>query len=160
MGTGLCCLKKKQEVYTHHEPVPADSPTDSPAMKEYDTPQSKKQDDFPSQHPMAHLVKKNKDLCDFSQFTDCESPGTHWVHDKLKIRWIHDDAKILEVLNRGLKITKHSITSAGQFGIAATVGTRLGTRAYAGKPFKMGARTSGMSRISLVHTLFLVPLKN
>ena len=98
---------------------------------------------------MASFMKDDENLCDFSKFNNCKNAPTRWVHDKRKIRWIHNDARILEVVNRELKIVRAAVGTAGNLSIAAAVGGRVATRAYRGKQLKIGQKTGSTFNIDI-----------
>ena len=87
---------------------------------------------------MQAFMKEDESLCDFSKFNNCKNEPSHWIHDKRKIVYIHDDARILEIVNRELKITKGAISTAGSIGVVGAVGGRLAVKG------KIGTKTSGM----------------
>lgn len=94
---------------------------------------------------MQDFMKEDEGLCDFSKFNNCTNPPTRWIHDKRNIKWIHKDARVLEVVNRELKITRSAMSTAGALGIAGTVGGRMAYKGIKGgmKSAKVGSKTAG-----------------
>ena len=89
---------------------------------------------------MAHLLSSGGSLCQICG----KNPKTKKIHDKEKIIWIHDDARVLEVVNRGLKIGRSSTSATGALGAVGVAGGRM---AYKGK---IGKRTGGMCFLNFI----------
>lgn len=76
---------------------------------------------------MAHLLKGNN--CDI-----CNNGGReHRIHDKTKIAWTHDNEEVIAQINRGLKIARSGVGTAGNLAVAGTVGGRLMYKGKIGK---------------------------
>ena len=83
---------------------------------------------------MAHLLGEGtSDSCQICT----KHPKTKKIHDKEKIVWIHDDARVLEVVNRGLKIARSATGAAGGLGTGGVAAGRLAIKG------KIGKRTGG-----------------
>lgn len=83
---------------------------------------------------MAHLLGQGTgDSCQICN----EHPKTKKIHDKEKIMWIHDDARVLKVVNQGLKIARSATGAAGALGTGGVAGGRLVSKG------KIGKRTGG-----------------
>ena len=60
---------------------------------------------------MVHLLAPEG--TDVSACNICgKNPKSKRIHDKEKVMYIHDDSRVLEVVNRGLKIALGSTTAA------------------------------------------------
>lgn len=111
---------------------------------------------FPQQKEtpkIAHLLASERSdgsLCDFCG----QNPKSKRIHDKLKIRFIHEDARILEICNKELKIARAATTALGGLTTAGVAGGRVAYKGKIGKktggtcfliqgPFR--SRTSGIS---------------
>ena len=85
---------------------------------------------------MTHLLRQNgydSSMCDICG----RNEKSHKIHDKEKIVWLHDDARVMEIVNRGLKIGRSTTQGVGGLSTAGVAGGRM---AYKGK---IGKRTGG-----------------
>lgn len=90
---------------------------------------------------IAHLLASERSdgsLCDFCG----QNPKSKRIHDKLKIRFIHEDARILEICNKELKIARAATTTLGGLTTAGVAGGRM---AYKGK---IGKKTGGAMTVA------------
>ena len=82
---------------------------------------------------MAHLMKaegSSPDSCDICGMR----PKQHKIHDRDKCVCVHGDAKILEVINRELKISKAAVSTGGKVTVDAVTVGRMAFTKYGKTP--------------------------
>ena len=99
---------------------------------------------------MAHLMRPEgatADSCDICG----KNTKKHKIHDREKCACIHGDAKILEIVNKELKIARGAVGAGGTAAIGAVAGGRLAYTKFGKTPkvsgakptAKVGAKTTG-----------------